>query len=78
MLKRCLLLFLPVLLLCGCGGKSTPTIPSAQQAETALAGMPLPQSEQTLLAELPTQETGIATQPPPTPLVTADPFQDAD
>jgi hypothetical protein len=30
-----------------------------------------------LLAELPTQETGIATQPPPTPLVTADPFQDA-
>ena len=62
MLKRCLLLLLVVLLLCGCGGKSTPTIPSAQQAETALAEMPLPQSEQTLLAELPPLETTLSNE----------------
>ena len=72
MLKRCLLLLLLVLLLSGCGGKSTPTIPSAQQAETALAGMPLPQSEQTLLAELPPQETMLPTE---APLATSDALQ---
>jgi hypothetical protein len=72
MSKYSLFLLLLVLLLSACGGKSTPTLPSAQEAETALADMPLPQSEETLLAELPPQETEI---PLPTPLVTTDALQ---
>jgi hypothetical protein len=76
MMKYSLWLLLLVLLLSACGGKATPTLPSAQQAETALAGIPLPQSEETLLAELPPQETGIPTEaPPPAPLVTTDAMQ---
>jgi hypothetical protein len=76
MMKHSLWLLLLVLLLSACGGKTTPTLPSAQQAETALANMPLPQSEETLIAELPPQETSLPTEAsPPTPLVTADVLQ---
>jgi len=59
MYKRTLWLLLVILVLSACKGNAAPTIPSAQEAETALADMPLPQSEETLLAELPPLETSL-------------------
>jgi len=62
MAKHGFWLILVVLLLSACGGNAAATLPSAQQAETALADMPLPQSEETLLAQLLATETGYPTE----------------
>jgi hypothetical protein len=76
MAKHGFWLILLVLLLSACGGNAAATLPSAQQAETALADMPLPQSEETLLAELLATETGYPTEiAVTTPTITMDALQ---
>ena len=76
MAKHSFWLILVVLLLSACGGNAAATLPSAQQAETALADMPLPQSEETLLAQLLATEISYPTEiAVTTPTITMDAMQ---
>ena len=76
MAKHGFWLILVLLLLSACGGNAAATLPSAQQAETALADMPLPQSEETLLAQLLATGTSYSIEiAVTTPTITMDALQ---